>query len=143
MTQPGLSSYFFSMASGTGSRGILQIEDALRRCTNLILPFLIHQSPLLSCTKFSFLSVDTSANARPVNEAKMKISRTKAGRGIVNSLFIMVCNSSYVRNTGSVYFISVKRIFLHPSFSQCHICDLFETFHIADNGVTTQTCFCF
>lgn len=39
-------------------------------CSSLTRPFRIHQSPLLSCSKFSGLSVKTSANAKPVSRRR-------------------------------------------------------------------------
>ena len=45
-------------------------------------PFLTHHSPLLSCTRLSFVSVDTSAKASPVKDAKTKMSRTSAKRHV-------------------------------------------------------------
>ena len=77
----GCSSYFLRMASGTGSRGMLQTEDARCLRSSFTRPFLIHQSPLLSCTRLSFVSVDTLAKASPVKAAKTKMSRTSASRG--------------------------------------------------------------
>ena len=46
-TQIGCSLYFSNMASGTGSSGMLLMEDAFLRCSNLTLPFLIHQLSLI------------------------------------------------------------------------------------------------
>ena len=71
-TQIGCSLYFSNMASGTGSSGMLLMEDAFLRCSNLTLPFLIHQSPRLSCTRFSPLRVATSENARPVKQQNVR-----------------------------------------------------------------------
>lgn len=72
----------------------LLMEDAFLRCSNLTLPFLIHQSPRLSCTRFSPLRVATSENARPVKHAKTNMSLTSSSRGMVNFFFMTACNSS-------------------------------------------------
>ena len=62
-------------------QGMLQTEDARCLRSSFTRPFLIHQSPLLSCTRLSFVSVDTLAKASPVKAAKTKMSRTSASRG--------------------------------------------------------------
>lgn len=80
-----------------GKRNRQQGDVADRRCPVSALQFYTSFSdppaPLLSCTRLSFVSVDTSAKASPVKAAKTKMSRTSASRGMVNSFSMMLFSS--------------------------------------------------
>ena len=108
--------------------------------------FLIHQSPLLSCSRCSGLNVDTSANARPVKHANKKDVLDKFQSRNIEipvhySLKLVVCQE-YRICLVLFHLISVKRVFPHPFFGYCHIGDFLQAFHVADYCVAAQSGFC-
>lgn len=92
--QTGCSLYFSNMASGTGSSGMLLMEDAFLRCSNLTLPFLIHQSPEIVLYQV-FTTQSGDIGERQTGEAREDKDipdQFKPWNG--EFLFITVCNSS-------------------------------------------------
>ena len=59
---------FLQYGQGYGQQWNIADGRSFLRCSNLTLPFLIHQSPRLSCTRFSLFRLATSENARPVKQ---------------------------------------------------------------------------